>query len=37
MDATDSFVLDGSVTLVWGFSDESDAYVTAILDKMPDL
>ena len=37
MDATDTFVLDGSVTLVWGFTDENDAYATAILDKMPDL
>ena len=37
MDATDAFVLDGSVTLVWGFTDENDAYATALLDKMPDL
>ncbi len=37
MDATHAFVLDGSVTLVWGFADENDAYATAILDKMPDL
>jgi predicted nucleic acid-binding protein len=37
MDATTSFVLDGSVTLVWGFTDEDDAYAIAMLDKMPDL
>jgi predicted nucleic acid-binding protein len=37
MDATDAFVLDGSVTLVWGFTDENDDYATAILDKLPDL
>src|SRR5271155_5811881 len=37
MDAAHSFVLDGSVTLVWGFTDENDDYATAILDKMPDL
>jgi hypothetical protein len=37
MDATNAFVLDGSVTLVWGFADENDGYATAILDKMPDL
>ncbi len=37
MDATNSFVLDGSVTLVWGFADEDDDYAAAILDKMPDL
>ena len=37
MDATNAFVLDGSVTLVWGFDDEADAYAEAILDKMPDL
>ena len=37
MDATTSFILDGSVTLVWGFGDENDSYATAILDKMPDL
>jgi predicted nucleic acid-binding protein len=37
MDATDAFVLDGSVTLVWGFEDEADAYAAAILDRMPDL
>ena len=36
MDATDTFVLDGSVTLVWGFTDENDDYATAILDKMPE-
>ena len=37
MDASQAFVLDGSVTLVWGFEDEDDAYAAAILDKMPDL
>jgi predicted nucleic acid-binding protein len=37
MDVTDAFVLDGSVTLVWGFTDENDDYATAILDKLPDL
>ncbi|WP_250847075.1 type II toxin-antitoxin system VapC family toxin [Aquisphaera insulae] len=37
MDATHVFVLDGSVTLVWGFSDEDDDYAAEILDKMPDL
>jgi hypothetical protein len=37
MDATDAFVLDGSVTLVWGFADESDDYAIAILNQMPDL
>jgi predicted nucleic acid-binding protein len=37
MDATKTFVLDGSVTLVWGFADEDDDYAAAILDRMPDL
>jgi predicted nucleic acid-binding protein len=37
MDATDAFVLDGSVTLVWGFEDEDDEYAEAILDRMPEL
>ena len=37
MDATNAFVLDGSITMVWGFEDEADAYAEAILDKMPDL
>jgi predicted nucleic acid-binding protein len=37
MDVTKEFVLDGSVTLVWGFEDEDDTYATAILDRMPDL
>ena len=37
MDATNSFVLDGSVTLVWEFSDENDDYATKRLGKMPDL
>ncbi len=37
MDATNAFVLDGSVTMIWGFEDEADAYAEAILDHMPDL
>jgi predicted nucleic acid-binding protein len=37
MDATDAFVLDGSVTMVWGFEDEADEYAEAILERMPDL
>jgi predicted nucleic acid-binding protein len=37
IDVTNAFVLDGSITLVWGFADENDAYATAILEKMPDL
>jgi predicted nucleic acid-binding protein len=37
MDAAKAFVLDGSVTLVWGFEDEADAYAAAILDRMPEL
>ena len=37
MGATNAFVLDGSVTLVWGFADENDDYASAILDKMSDL
>jgi predicted nucleic acid-binding protein len=37
MDATNAFVLDGSVTMVWGFEDEDDEYAAAILEKMPDL
>jgi predicted nucleic acid-binding protein len=37
MDASTAFVLDGSVTMVWGFEDEADAYAEAILDRMPDL
>ena len=37
MDATNAFVLDGSVTMVWGFEDEADAYAESILDRMPDL
>lgn len=36
MDANE-FVLDGSVTMVWGFDDEADAYAESILDRMPDL
>ncbi len=37
MDATKNFVLDGSVTMVWGFEDEADEYAEAILERMPDL
>lgn len=37
MDATNAFVLDGSITMVWGFEDEADAYADAILSRMPDL
>lgn len=37
MDATKAFILDGSVTMVWGFEDEADGYAEAILDRMPDL
>jgi predicted nucleic acid-binding protein len=37
MDATNAFVLDGSITMVWGFEDESDADAEAILDNMPNL
>lgn len=37
MDAANAFVLDGSVTMVWGFEDEADAYADAILNKMPQL
>jgi len=37
VDATKNFVLDGSVTMVWGFEDEADEYAEAILERMPDL
>ena len=37
MDAPEAFVLDGSVTMVWGFEDEADDYAEAILDRMPEL
>jgi predicted nucleic acid-binding protein len=37
MDAKAAFVLDGSVTMVWGFEDEADEYAEAILERMPDL
>jgi len=37
MDARNNFVLDGSVTMVWGFEDEVDDYAEAILERMPDL
>ena len=37
MDATNAFVLDGSITMVWGFEDEADDYAEAILGRIPDL
>jgi predicted nucleic acid-binding protein len=37
MDATNAFVLDGSITMVWGFEDEADDYAEAILGRMSDL
>ncbi len=37
MGTTGAFVLDGSVTMVWGFEDEANGYATAILERMPDL
>lgn len=37
MDANDAIVLDGSVTMDWGFDDEADSYAEAVLDRMPDL
>jgi predicted nucleic acid-binding protein len=37
MDATNDFVLDGSITMIWGFEDEADDYAEAILGRMPDL
>jgi predicted nucleic acid-binding protein len=37
MVAANAFVLDGSVTMVWGFEDEADAYAAAILNRMPKL
>src|SRR5690349_5594917 len=37
MDAPEALVLDGSVTLAWGFEDEADEYAEAILDRMPGL
>jgi hypothetical protein len=30
MDAASAFVLDGSITMVWGFEDEADDYAEAI-------
>ena len=30
------FVLDASVTLAWGFADEADAYVDAVLESLTD-
>jgi len=33
MDAISAFVLDGSVTMVWGFEDEADEYAEAILKE----
>ena len=37
MDAANAFVLDGSVTMVWGFEDEADEYAESILERMPEL
>lgn len=37
MNAANTFVLDGSVALVWGFDDEADTYAEAILDQTPTL
>jgi predicted nucleic acid-binding protein len=37
MDVPGAFVLDGSVTMAWGFEDEADEYAEAILERMPDL
>jgi predicted nucleic acid-binding protein len=37
MDAANALVLDGSITMVWGFEDEADDYAEAILGRMPDL
>jgi predicted nucleic acid-binding protein len=35
MSATEEFVLDNSVAMVWGFDDEADPYAEALLDLMP--
>ena len=37
MDATEAIVLDGSVTMVWGFDDEADPYAEAVLNRIPGL
>jgi len=37
VDATHAFVLDGSITMIWGFEDETDPYAESILERMPDL
>lgn len=37
MDAANAFVLEGSITMNWGFEDEADEYAEAILARMPDL
>ena len=37
MDQIGGFVLDNSITMVWGFEDEADPYAAAILDLMPGL
>ncbi len=34
MDATNAFVLDGSVTLVWGFDDEADAAYLELTSRL---
>jgi len=35
MSNTEEFILDNSVTMVWGFDDEADSYAEALLDLMP--
>ena len=37
MDVANAFVLDGSITLVWGFDDEASDYAEAILRQIPGL
>ncbi len=37
MDRPAEFVVDNSITMVWGFEDEADPYAAAILDLMPGL
>jgi len=35
MSNPEEFILDNSVTMVWGFEDEADPYAEALLDLMP--
>jgi len=35
MSNTEEFILDNSVTMVWGFEDEAEPYAEALLDLMP--